>query len=569
MSNPELFLILVLHFVLTALPGVAAALLAARLGVRSVPVLLATGMVATGVAAMLAFWLYFADPLIGESFSYLAIIGPAALTGWLLYERRLPGDLLRQLAMPLGLWALGSLFLVFFGFIHGGSELPLGTAATRFIGPLPSDNDIPSFFANWYFQHGHESPVPIFPGEWLSSDRPPLQVGYVLAQRPIAWDHWGDNYQVLGVILQQLWIVGLWALLLAARVGKLTRALVMITVLVSDVALLNGFFVWPKMLPAAMLLAAAALVMTPLWEELRKSLWAAALIAALCGLAMMGHGSSIFGIVPLALIAVWRGLPSWRWVGVAVLVGLFLFQAPWSAYQKYHDPPGNRLVKYMLAGVPEIDDRGTLETIADSYDEAGVGGTLHNKGQNFVTMFGGEPMVDTFEIARDRFDEGNWEEGLEAIRTVLFFDLFPSLGLLLLAPLAMIAAHRRRRERAEEWNFALICFAILAVGAIAWGLLLFGNAAGRTVMHAGSFALPIFGFCACVAGLRASFPRFATWYVAISAALMLAIYTPATKPLPGTAYSATAIVLAILGLAGFVALSLKDSRLHQASSNSV
>lgn len=559
MSNPELFLILILHLVLTALPGIAAALLAARLGVRSVPILLATGMAATGVGAMLAFWLYFADPLLGESFSYLAIIGPAALAGWLLYERQLPGDLLRQLATPLGLWALGSLFLVFFGFIHGGAENPLGTAATRFIGPLPSDNNIPAFFADWYFHHGHESPVPIFPGEWLSSDRPPLQVGYVLAQRPIAWDTPGDHYQVLGVILQQLWIVGLWALLLAARVGKLTRALVMITVLVSPLALLNGFFVWPKMLPAAMLLAAAALVMTPLWEELRKSLWAAALIAALCGLAMMGHGSSIFGFVPLALIAIWRGLPSWRWVGVAVLVGLFLFQAPWSAYQKYHDPPGNRLVKYMLAGVPEIDDRGTMEAIVDSYEEAGVSGTLHNKGQNFVTMFGGEPMTSTFERAGDYIGEGDWDAGLEQIRTVLFFDLFPSLGLLLLAPLAMIAAHRRRRERPEEWSFALLCFAILIVGAIAWGLLLFGNLAGRTVMHAGSYALPIFGFCACVAGLRASFPRFATWYVAISAALMLAIYTPATQPLPGTAYSASAILLAVIGLAGFVALALRSA----------
>lgn len=559
MSNPELFLVLILHLVLTALPGVAAALLAARLGVRSVPVLLAAGMAATGVAAMLAFWLYFGDPLIGESFSYLAILGPAGLIGWLLYERQLPGELLRQLATPLGLWALGSLFLVFFGFVHGGAENPLGTAATRFIGPLPSDNNIPAFFADWYFHHGHD-PVPVFPGEWLSSDRPPLQVGYVLAQRPIAWDNWGDNYQVLGVALQQLWIVGLWALLLAARVGRLTRALVMITVLVSDLALLNGFFVWPKMLPAAMLLAAAALTMTPLWSELRRSLWAAALVAALCGLAMMGHGSSVFGIVPLALIAAWRGLPSWRWVGVAALVGLLLFQAPWSAYQKYHDPPGNRLVKYMLAGVPEIDERGTLETIADSYEEAGVGGTLHNKGQNFVTMFGGKPMVETFEVAGERFDEGKWEEGLEAVRTVLFFDLFPSLGLLLLAPLAMVAAHRRRRERPEEWNFALLCFAVLVVGAIAWGLLLFGNLAGRTVMHAGSFALPVFGFCACVAGLRASFPRFATWYVAISAALMLAIYAPATRPLPGTAYSASAIVLATLGLAGFAALSLRGPR---------
>src|SRR6476469_11237780 len=164
MSNPHLFLILVLHLVLTALPGVAATLLAARLGVRSVPVLLATGLAATGALAMLTFWAYFADPLLGESLSYLLILGPLVLTGWLLYERQLPGELLRQLATPLALWALGTLFLVFFGFVPGGAENPLGTAATRFIGPLPSDNNIPAFFADWYFHHGHEAPVPVFPG---------------------------------------------------------------------------------------------------------------------------------------------------------------------------------------------------------------------------------------------------------------------------------------------------------------------------------------------------------------------------------------------------------------------
>ena len=83
---------------------------------------------------------------------------------------------------------------------------------------------------------------------------------------------------MVSVVLQQLWIVGLWALLLAMRVRKVTRALVMVTVLVSDLALLNGFFVWPKLLPAAMLLAAAALIVTPLWGELRRSRWGAVLV---------------------------------------------------------------------------------------------------------------------------------------------------------------------------------------------------------------------------------------------------------------------------------------------------
>ena len=86
-------------------------------------------------------------------------------------------------------------------------------------------------------------------------------------QHPFGWDASQLDYQVLGVVLQQLWIVGLWALLVAARVGRVTRALAMVAVLVSDLAIVNGFFVWPKLLPAAMLLAAAALVMTPLWTR--------------------------------------------------------------------------------------------------------------------------------------------------------------------------------------------------------------------------------------------------------------------------------------------------------------
>jgi hypothetical protein len=553
-SNPELFLILLLHLVLTALPGVAATLLAARLGVRGVPVLLAIGIAATAAVAMLAFWAYYADPVVGESLSYLALIGPVALIAWLLFERQLPEGLLRQLAVPLGLWALGSLFLVFLGFLHGGADAPLSTAATRFIGPLPADNDIPAFFAEWFYRHGHESTPPVFPGEWLSSDRPPLQVGYALAQYPFGWDEDKLNYQVLAVVLQQLWIVGLWALLLAARVGRVTRALTMVTVLVSGLAIVNGFYVWPKMLPAALLLAAAALVLTPLWDELRRSLWGAGLVAALCALAMLAHGGSVFGIIPLVGVAAFRGLPSWRWIGVAALVG-FALMAPWSAYQKYADPPGNRLVKWTLAGVVEIDERGVSETIVDAYGDAGLEGTLHNKGQNFVTMFGGGPMVETVESA---LDSGEAADMIGAGKTIVFFNLFPSLGLLLLAPFAMFFA-RRRGPPAAEWRFALVCFATLALGALAWGLLVFGSEALRTVQHVGSYLLPVLGMAGAVAGLRASFPRFAVGWVGCWILISLVLYVPAQLPPPDTSYSVLAGLLAALGLGGFAALAL-DSR---------
>ncbi|HEY3493001.1 MAG TPA: hypothetical protein VGK43_08605, partial [Solirubrobacterales bacterium] len=481
MSNPELFVALLVDLALTALPGAAAALLAARLGVRSVPVLLATGMAATGILAMLAFCGYYGDRTLGETVSYLVLFGSVALVVATLWGGRVDRGLLKQLVVPLGLWALGSLFILYFGFMYGGGDEAIKVGATRFSGPMPADNLLPAYFVEWFYEYGH-SGHPLFPPDWLASDRPPLQIGYLLGQKPFEVFDEETNYQVAAVVLQQLWIVGLWALLLAARVGRVTRGLVLVTVLVSDVAIFNGFFVWPKLLPAAMLLAAAALTITPLWGELRRSIWGAALIGTLLAVAMMGHGSSVFGIIPLAVLVAFRGLPSWRWIGVAALVGIVVM-APWSAYQKYGEPPGNRLLKWSLAGVPEIDDRGTVETITDSYREVGLGGAIHNKGQNYVTMLGGGPAWGALERAADGVESGDLEATVREVRLILFFNLFPALGLLLVAPFVMLIARRRGRSRPEEWSFALTCWSVVGIGALAWGLLAFGDLSSRTVLH--------------------------------------------------------------------------------------
>jgi hypothetical protein len=556
MAGGQLLWILAVHLVLTGLPGVAAALGAARRGVSSVPVLLAISLAASGIVAMLSFWAYYADRVLGESFSYFAVFGSVGLVAWALYGGHLDSRLLRRLGTPLALWALGSAFLVFLGFLHGGTGNPLGMPMTRFSAQLPSDNAIPYFFGEWFFQHGHQGPPAVFPGEWLASDRPPLQVGYLLSQRPFGWGDPGLQYQVLGVVLQQLWIVGLWALLVAARIGRLTRALVIVTVLVSDVAIVNGFFVWPKMLPAAMLLAAAALVVTPLWPALRRSLWGAALVAVLFGLAMLGHGSSVFGIIPLALLAAFRGLPSWRWVGVALLAG-FVLLAPWSAYQKYGDPPGNRLIKLQIGGSVVIDDRSATETILDSYREVGLGGAIHNKAENVVAMAGGKLMADHLSEAVGAVEDGDLALFVEDLRNIFFFNLLPSLGLLLFVPLAMVAGRGRGRRRPAEWSFALTCFAVFAIGAVAWALLLFGNVAARTVIHQGSLLLPVLGLCGAVVGLRATFPRFAIYFVGLSALLMLALYVPALQSEPGSSYSFLAALIAAVSLVGFGALALR------------
>lgn len=561
-DSGTLLSILALHLVLTGLPGAAAALLFARRGVSRVPVLLAIGLAATGVVAIVSFWAYYADPLVGKSFAWLALFGSVAAIAWSLAGRRIDPALLRGLAVPAALWALGSAFVLFLGFGHGGADTPLATAVTRFSGELPSDSDIPRFFAEWFYLNGHEGTPLVYPGEWLSSDRPPLQIGYVLAQRPVAWDGDSLHYQVLGVVLQQLWIVGLWALLLAARVGRVTRAVVVTLALSSGLVLVNGFYVWPKLLPAAFLLAAAALVLTPLWERTRSDPRLAALLAVLLGIALLGHGASVFGAIGLAAVAVFRGLPSLRWLGIAIAAGAVLM-VPWLAYQSYADPPGDRLQKWMLAGVVEVDERSTPEAIVDAYSAEGFGGALHNKGQNLVTIAGGGPAFETAEDAVEAAREGELDDAVSRVRAIVFFYLLPSLGALLLAPLLM-AARRRSRVRGpaadRDWRFALVCFAFVAASCLAWALLLFGSAPARTVVHVSSYAMPLLAIAGAVAGLRAVAPRFALWYLGAAGALSLALYVPSLEPPPGTAYEPLPLLLAALSLAGFLALALRAGR---------
>jgi hypothetical protein len=158
---------------------------------------------------------------------------------------------------------------------------------------------------------------------------------------------------------------------------------------------------------------------------------------------------------------------------------------------------------------------------------------------------------------RAALDSGDLEEMVRAVRTDSFFYLLPSMGLLLLAPFAMAAAWRRRHLNPAEWSFALTCFAIFAIGAIAWGLLLFGNLEDRTILHVCSYLLPLLGIAGAVVGLRAVFPRFALYYVGLSALFSLAVYAPVLDPAPGTVYSRVAIVLAALALGTFGFLTLR------------
>ena len=557
-ANLELLGLLALHLLLTALPAAAGALLAARAGMRGTPLLLAVALATSGGTAILCFWLYYADPTAGETASFFFAFASSGALLWC-WRQGVEKEVLRGLATPFALWAFASAFVVFLGFLHGGTGEPLTTASIRFSHQLPSDNDIPRFFADYFYLHGHDGTPPPF-GDWLSSDRPPLQIGYVLAQRPFGWDATGLHYEVLGLVVQQLWILGLWALLCAAGLRPRTRGLVAFAAIVSDIGLVHAFFVWPKLIAAAFVLGALALVLSEDWQRLRSQAWAGGLFAALCALAFLAHGSSAFAVLALLAVVLWRGVPSLSWLGTAVAVGIVLL-VPWSAYQRYADPPGDRLVKWQLGGSLEIDDRGALETISDSYREVGFDGAVDNKWKNLTQLAGQTDVDRAVDEAVDLVGEGSPGKAIIALRLPRFYDLLPFLGLLLLGPVAMAVAWLAgRRPRGPDWRFALFCLAFTALACLVWALLMFGGENAGTVIHQGSLAVPLLAVCACVSGACAVDRRFGAGLVVVNVAVVLLLYVPAVGPVPGTSYSVAAALLAALAFFGTAFVALRPLR---------
>ena len=545
-----------LHLTLTALPGVAAVLVAARAGLRDVSLLLGVGMVSCGLAALLAYWCYFAAPQVGAVCAY-GVAGVSALVSFRCRGALGPGrELTTRLLTPLVLWCLGAAFVLFLGFLQGGTERPLATAMTRFSHPLPQDNYLPFFFSDALFQHGHEGPPAHF-GDWLSSDRPPLQSGFVLAQRVFQWNDPLLHYQVLGVVLQQLWIVGLWSLLIATRMRAAGRALVITAVLLSDVAIVNGFYVWPKLLSAAYLLAAAAMVLREDWTRARQDLRAAVLVSALFALALLSHGGSIFGIIPLIVMAAVRAIPPPHWIAAGLATALLLI-VPWSLYQRYEDPPGNRLIKWLIAGVALPDDRTSFQALRDSYAALGVNGAVRNKLLNFRMMTGtGETvarMVDVVSYAT----KGNYDQAIRLVRGERFFGFVASLGVFIVAPLVMLLLRARGRRNREEWRFALRCLACAIIGCLAWGLLIFGPPGPPAVMHAGGYVLPILALAGCVAGVYAVAPQLATWIVLVHSVTALVIYVPVLDPPPDGRWSVVGTTAALASLIFFVVVAFRS-----------
>jgi len=383
-------------------------------------------------------------------------------------------------------------------------EDPFTPAQTHYR-DMPMDNRIPWILANAAMEDTYKSPL--FE-DWLGSDRPPLQSGLIILMQPaLGWLPPAAGAFATSCAAQGFWVLGamvlLWGLGLTGSVVKCALA----TAAISGLVLLNGIFTWPKLMSTGYLLASAGLLLCHLRKKADHQGWwtGIALPGCLAGMSMQCHGSAAFAILPLGAFLLFKT----AWVP-AGLIGILrnglifgscflILQIPWSLWQKLGDPPGNRLIKWHIAGVMPVDQRSTGETLKESYNNLTWEIFLKNKNKNLETLFTPPGLPITPWLSLEKRDRS-----LNAD----FFGVFPAMSWALPSWLALgflcLYDPDARRKFSKIFRRFLPVLLWLLATAFVWVILMF--IPGSTVNHQGPMNLSLLGLLFTGAALGAISP---------------------------------------------------------------
>jgi hypothetical protein len=522
----RLLLLTLLLTVIWILPPIAICMAASHQGVRDFLDLTAIALVAVGVIGYLSFWIYFFSRTAGLIFSYIVLVSSCVVVVYLLRKAHhwRSWASLRSIVVPWIFLILASCFVTSLGFVYGKPQSIQDYSAYRFAPPhLSIDNFLPKILADDVFR-GH-IPVP-FNGDWHSSDRPPLQAGMFLWN--YAWTARDRDlpYQVLGVIFQLTCLLALWAYLEAAQVSRKLTMLVLAAVLFSGFVFLNSFFGWPKLLPVAFLLIIPAYLLTDRYAAARSDWRIGAVAGAAAALAMLCHGGSAFALLGLACtLLLLRRIPSQRFF-IAALCAAFILYLPWTLYQKYYDPPGDRLLKWHLGGKIEPHPNEKLgHLIASSYRELSLKEIADNKIGNVTYLFGKASFLRHPWVLFLSFFTGNEEArqaSVAALRFTMFLRWFWSIDLFSFAPIAFLAGILFVRQRSLEMKQAWYLWLCTAITLVIWCLLMF--LPGSTQVHQGCYFTELAAIAGGILALWAMSPKLAVLVVTCHIVFNLAVY---------------------------------------------
>jgi len=537
------------HALLILIPIAAAIVLALHRGVRDVRLLALVGLTAGGVLSYALFWVWLAHPSLGAVASVSALLIAAVVVArGLRAAGKEAFQSLKPLALLGGVWVLYSLALLAAGLAPSGFDDPLNAVASRFSHPLPMDNQLPLVLAQQLASGKVQTPMI---GDWLSSDRPPLQAAYYLASGAPLLTRATLQYQVQSTLLQALWVAGAWLALCGFGPSRLRMSATLLVSMAAAFALVHGLFTWPKLLPVAYLGAVAAVVFHGRPDWLRD-----ARVGLACGaagaLALLSHGSSLFGIVGLAIAALaLRRWPSARFLGAALLAGACLMGS-WSLYQGLVDPPGNRLVKWHFAGAQAIDGRSVLQAMRDEYGTRTASQIVSEKLDSYSMLVG--PAREWLpQMARTMAGTASAAE-ISRVRDMQFFHFGAALGPLAIALLLLAVPRTWRSHEAPAWRSLLLATAAML---LVWPVALFRP--GEAIIHQGSLLMMVFGVAGCVLvlfsasmtiGLLVTAAQLWLVYAAFGRGMPLILDASAGGPVTMASLTALALGAALFTLAG-------------------
>ena len=451
---------------------------------------------------MVEFWSWVLNPDLGRGVATV-ILGASVVA---IFVRSHRGDLRRlDLSTPLVLVLCVGLAYIGLAFVQGGF---LGSTwhsvAVRYWED-PSNN-IPFVFASRVA--AHQSLRGTLIADWLFSDRPPLQVGLVLQVWPL-WGNRQPSYQLLATGLQLMWLPATWVLLRVRGFSPRRILVVCLGTSATGVLFVNSVYVWPKMLAGAFILSAFAILVSKSSDDYWSG--AAILVTALVTLGLLAHGGVAFSVLALLPFMYHFRRRVTRRAALCCVATAAVLYVPWAAFQKFVDPPGDRLLKWQLAGVTKLDGRGFIQTFRQQYESLSPLRLLENKLDNLWTL-----AADPALWAGQKADP-EWHGFLGAARGAQLNDLVLAAGPLLFGLIALVLPVARGKLTESR---PLIGFVALSIAA--WVLLLYGGEQVTTVIEQGSFAATVL-FLALLALAVTALPKFFTCLILSSSALWFAI----------------------------------------------
>ncbi|MEN8602394.1 hypothetical protein [Microbacterium rhizosphaerae] len=340
--------------------------------------------------------------------------------------------------------------------------------------------------------------------------------------RAAPWTHIDPRMLDFGasVASQLVWVPAAAALLWALGFRRRVVLASLFFTAAVPVMFVNTVYTWPKLLAAGMMVAALAVLVAAIRGRIPVST-GSVLGAALSVLGVLAHGGGAF-VLPavgvLWLVLIIRSPRRWRAVSAALGVAVVLY-LPWALFQRLAYPPGDRLLKWHLAGVIPIDSRSFPEALVDSYSKLGWGAWLEGREANLSRAFDPGVLADL----------DFWVPAARSARQTLEFSATPpalAVGALILCAFliaAVVGILRRRFDAELRWPVMIV---LSMVGCILiWAIVMF--LPGAAIVHQGSHTWIVVLLCVPFAWLASRSRVIATAAAVVQVAWAVVLYNSA------------------------------------------